>query len=345
MFQKISEVIKNIEKKFASIQRGHPFALKGSFFLIASLLFLAAGCKAKTKILVDGSSTVYPITEAVAEEYRNVDKTVNVTVGISGTGGGFKKFCNNEIHITDASRPIKSKEIKSCADNKIGYIEIPIAYDGLAVVVSSSNAFLNEITVDQLNHIFRYENPAKTWKEINPEWPDQEIKIYSPGQDSGTYDYFVETIIGKKGRVRADAAFSEDDNVLVTGINGSEFSIGYFGLAYYSENKDSLKLIPVINPKTKKAVKPDEQTVSSGQYAPLSRPIFIYVNAEASDKPEVKKFVEFYLGSLASLTSQTGYIPFRTGFYEVLNRRFADKITGTVFDAGHEGKTLDQLYR
>jgi len=304
-----------------------------------------SNCKAKNKILIDGSSTVYPITEAVAEEYREEDSSVNVTVGISGTGGGFKKFCNGEIDISDASRPIKSKEIQVCSDNKIEYIEIPIAYDGLAVVVSKNNTFLTELTVDDLNKIFRYEDPAKTWKDVNPAWPDEPIKVFSPGQDSGTYDYFVETIIGDKGRVRADAAFSEDDNVLVTGVNGGVFSIGYFGVAYYLENKESLKLLAVVNPKTKKAVKPDVQTVSSGDYAPLSRPIFIYINSKADEKPEVKKFVEFYLKNVSRLTSQTGYIPFRPEFYSVILKRFEEKITGTVFDSEHGGKTLDQLYQ
>jgi phosphate transport system substrate-binding protein len=313
--------------------------------IVSAIILSSANCKAKTKILIDGSSTVYPITEAVAEEYKKASADVNVTVGISGTGGGFKKFCNGETDISDASRAITSDERKACAAKNIEYIELPVAFDGIAIVVSSKNNFVKELTVEDLKKIFKYDSPAKTWKDVHPSWPNMPIKIYSPGHDSGTYDYFAEAILGKKGKVRADASFSEDDNVLVTGVNGSEFAIGYFGVAYYLENKNALNLVGVVNPKTKRTVKPDIHTVSSGEYAPLSRPIFIYVNTKSNEKPEVKKFVDFYLQNVSRLVTQVGYIPFRPEFYAVIQKRFTNKIKGTVFDSGHEGKTLDQLYK
>jgi len=273
-------------------------------------------CTKREMVSVDGSSTVYPITEAVAEEFRNTAPEINVTVGISGTGGGFKKFCNSEIDISDASRTIKEKEIEKCKSNGISYVEIPVAYDGLAVVVHKSNSFLNHLTVDQLKQIFRAENPAKTWKEIDAAFPEEPIKIFSPGQDSGTFDYFVETVIGERGKVRNDAIFSEDDNVLVTGVSGDKNSIGFFGFAYYQENRENLKVVQIINPKTKKAVTPSIETVANGTYAPLSRPIFIYVSKDSLKKGSVFKFVDFYLNEAAKMSGEVGYIPLPVESYE-----------------------------
>lgn len=272
-------------------------------------------CTPKNKIEVDGSSTVYPITEAVAEEFRNVNNQVNVTVGVSGTGGGFKKFCNGEIDVADASRHIKSVEIEKCAEAGIEYIELEVAYDGLAVIVNKENSFLKQLTVEQLKTIFRVENPAKTWNEVDPAWPAEEIKVYSPGKDSGTFDYFVEVILGKKAQMRPDASYSEDDNILVTGVAGDKYAIGFFGLAYYEENKDKLNLAAVVNPKSGQAVQPTLETVKSGTYAPLSRPIFIYVSKAALEKPEVQQFVGFYMDSGAELSQAVGYIPLADELY------------------------------
>jgi len=298
--------------------------LKTSNRLISTTLILSAiaatlftiDCKKKQNILIDGSSTVYPITEGIAEEYRKVAPDTNVSIGVSGTGGGFKKFCNKETDISDASRTIKSSEAETCKNAGVEYLEVQIGFDGIAVIVNKETPFLSQLTVAQLKKIFDSEAPAKTWKEIDPAFPDQKIQVYAPGQDSGTYDYFVEEILGKKHQIRTDAVFSEDDNVLVTGIAGSKGSIGFFGLAYYEENKDKLKLIPIINPASGRAVSPDLETVKSGAYAPLSRPIFVYVNKAAKAREEVGKFLEFYMDNGARISKEVGYIPLEDKIYE-----------------------------
>ncbi len=297
---------------------------KALFSLIAALaLLVAVHCAKKEKILVDGSSTVYPITEAVAEEYGKANTNVNVTVGVAGTGGGFKKFCNGETDISDASRPIKTTEAEKCAEAGISQVELAIAYDGLAIIVHKSNDFVKELTVAQLKSIFQTDKPAKTWKDVNPAWPAEAIKVYSPGQDSGTFDYFVEAILGADAKVRPDAAFSEDDNVLVTGVAGDKNSIGFFGLAYYEENQDKLKLVPIVNPKSNKAVAPTLETVKSGEYAPLSRPLFIYVSNKAKARKAVADFVNFYLDNAAKLTADVGYIPLPDAVYADQKTKFA----------------------
>ena len=315
-------------------------------FILSSILVIGSCGKPRKQVLIDGSSTVYPITEAIAETYRDVEQSISVTVGTSGSGGGFKKFCNGETDISDASRPIKKQEVDACAKAGIEYIELPVAYDGLAVVVNKKNDFIKELTTDQLRKIFAYDDHARTWKDVNPEWPDEEIKIYAPGQDSGTYDYFVETIIGKKGRVRSDATFSEDDNVLVTGVSGEADSIGFFGLAYYEENMDILKVVPIINPRNSKPVEPSVQTVKDGTYYPLSRPLFIYVKKESAEKkPYVVAFVDYYIEHAGKLSKEVGYVPFESDFYQIVKKRFAERSTGSVFSGQHaELKSLDQLY-
>lgn len=283
--------------------------------LVAVTALSLSACAARKKIQVDGSSTVYPITEAVAEEFRGVNREVNVTVGVSGTGGGFKKFCNSEIDIADASRHIKQIEIDKCAEAGLEYLELPVAFDGLAVIVNKTNSFVDQLNVTQLKQIFRSESPAKLWSEVNPAWPAEEIKVYSPGKDSGTFDYFVEVILGKKAQMRPDAAYSEDDNILVTGVSGDTFSIGFFGLAYYQENADKLKIVPVINPETGAAVVPTLETVKTGTYAPLSRPVFIYVSKPALARPEVQQFVGFYMDEGDRLSEAVGYIPLTDEMY------------------------------
>jgi len=294
--------------------------IMSSMMIIAAATILTINCGKKKHILVDGSSTVYPVTEAVAEEFRSVNSSVQVTVGISGTGGGFKKFCNSETDISDASRKIKNSEVELCSKSGIEYQEMAIAFDGLAVLVNKENTLVNELTVEQLRKIFSADSKTVTWKEINPAWPAETIKIYSPGQDSGTYDYFVEEIIGKKGRVRDKATFSEDDNVLVTGISGDKNSIGFFGLAYYEENKDKLKLVSIVNPKTGKAVAPNLESVKTGAYAPLSREIYIYISKKAFAKPEVQEFVEFYNKNAGNLAKEVGYIPLTDEMYNNNNK-------------------------
>ncbi|MFT6747673.1 MAG: phosphate transport system substrate-binding protein [Glaciecola sp.] len=260
-------------------------------------------------ISIDGSSTVYPITEAVAEEFREVAPKVKVTVGVSGTGGGFKKFSRGEIDISDASRSIKNKEITSCEENQITYVELAVAYDGLAVIVNPANTWVDYFTVEELKKLWEpsAQGTIMKWSQIRAGWPDEEVHLFGPGTASGTYDYFAEAICGKKVGTRGDYNASEDDNVLVQGISRDKFGLGFFGLAYFEENADKLKLVGVDNGSG--VIKPSLETVGNGTYAPLSRPIFIYVSNKGAAKPEVKKFVNFYLDIAAELATEVGYIP------------------------------------
>lgn len=280
-------------------------------------------------VSVDGSSTVFPVTEAVAEEFGKVEPKVRVTVGISGTGGGFKKFCSGEIDINDASRHIKEKEIKVAQKNGIEYIELPVAYDGLSVVVNKKNDFIDYLTVDELNAIWKYGSTMKTWSDVRPNWPNQKIKLYGPGTDSGTFDYFKEAIIGKKNNIRSDFTKSEDDNVLVTGVAGSKYALGFFGYAYYAENKSKLKVVPIDGGNG--AIAPTSKTINDGSYSPLSRPIFIYVNPESTKRPEVDAFVTFYLENAASLAGEVGYVGMPDSVTDKVKARYKNKEVGGWF--------------
>ena len=277
--------------------------------LIASTGF-AGSPTLKGTVKVDGSSTVFPITEAVAEEFGKVKahRRVRVTVGVSGTGGGFKKFLAGETDINDASRPIKQREIDKAKKNGVKYIELPVAYDGLSVVVNKSNTWVDYLTVAELHKIWKRGSTVKTWKDIRSNWPKKKIQLYGPGTDSGTFDYFTEVINGKSQVSRSDFTKSEDDNVLVTGVAGDKGSLGYFGFAYYVENKDKLKVVP-IKQGDKKPVAPTMTTINNGSYAPLSRPIFIYVNLKSAKKPEVREFVRYYLKHAKELVAEVGYVP------------------------------------
>ena len=276
--------------------------------ILAGIFMCMGHCKKRSQISIDGSSTVYPITEAVSEEYRKVDSKVHVTVGVSGTGGGFNKFCTGETHITNASREIKPSELTKCKNNRIKFLEIPVAFDGISFIVSKKNNFVKQLSVEDLKMIFTENNPAKKWNEVNPSFPDTVIKVFTPGQSSGTYDYFVETTLGKHEKVRSDATFSEDDNVLVTGIVGDKNAIGFLGLAYYQENKDSLNIVRIVNPETNLAVEPTLETVKEASYAPFSRPLFVYVSLK-KDKDLISKYMIFYLKNAATLSLDVGYIP------------------------------------
>ncbi|MBP9673812.1 MAG: PstS family phosphate ABC transporter substrate-binding protein [Bacteriovoracaceae bacterium] len=260
----------------------------------------------KGQIVVDGSSTVYPITEAVAEEFRRTYPDVRVTVGLSGTGGGFKKFYQGEIDITDASRPIKEEEKQKLKENNIDYIELEVAYDGISIVVNHDNNWVTDITTQELNQIWKSESSVKTWKDVRSTWPNRPIKLYGPGPDSGTFDYFTEVINHKGKSCRSDYTKSEDDNVLVTGIKGDKDSLGYFGFAYYKENAAGLKVIPVNAGKGQ--ITPTEETIRTGTYAPLSRPLYVYVSKKSLTRPEVLAFLKFYLSNVSSFISQVGYI-------------------------------------
>ena len=291
--------------------------IKSLFYVIIAMFFIACGGNQQTSnesnlsgsIKVDGSSTVYPVTEAIAEEFRTVHPSVNVTVGVSGTGGGFKKFMRGETDINDASRPIKSKEADACAEIGIGFQELSVAYDGLAVLVHPDNDWVDYLTVEELKKIWLPESQGKVmyWDQVREGWPHEELHLFGPGVASGTYDYFSEAVCGKKVGTRGDFTASEDDHVLVQGISTDKNALGFFGLAYYEENKDKLKLVGVDNGNG--VVMPTLETVGNGTYAPLSRPIFIYVSSLAVEREEVREFVSYYLETASSIASEVGYIP------------------------------------
>jgi len=320
-------------EKSQILKRFFIFAVLTSMF---SVLFLAIGTNlswSQGKVIkIDGSSTVYPITEAVAEEFQKAKRgAIKVTVGISGTGGGFKKFCRGETDISDASRPIVKKEIEACKEAGIDYIELPIAYDGIAVMVNPKNNWVTSMSPGDLKKIWEpaAEKRITKWNQVNPKWSDIPLNLYGPGVDSGTFDYFTEAIVGKSRSSRGDFTASEDDNVLVQGIATDRGSLGFFGYAYYAENTDKLKIVPI--DAGKGPITPSEKTIMDGTYQPLSRPIFIYVNKKAAERPEVKEFVEFYLKNASKLVKQVKYVPLPDRAYKLAEERFAKRMTGTVF--------------
>jgi phosphate transport system substrate-binding protein len=295
---------------------------------LSSLLGLPIVAVARQLVKVDGSSTVFPITEAVAEEFQKAQKgKVNVTVGISGTGGGFKKFCAGEIDITNASRPITPKEMQACKAAGISFIELPVAFDALTVVVNKANP-LNSISTDQLKSIFIQGSKMNNWEQVSRNNPTGKITTFAPGKDSGTFDYFREAILDKKD-MRDDVTTSEDDNLLVKGVERTKGGIGFFGLAYYEENKNRLKSLAVNDGKG--AVKPSMQTVMNGTYRPLSRPLLIYVSSKALKDPNVQSFVRFYMTKGAGLAREVGYVPLPSGVYKEALERFNRGKRGTVF--------------
>ncbi|WP_081212142.1 PstS family phosphate ABC transporter substrate-binding protein [Salegentibacter sediminis] len=298
--------------------------------LTSAMAFLMFACGNNKKddsagISIDGSSTVYPITEAIAEEYRNEDPKVNVTIGVSGTGGGFQKFGRGDVDIANASRSIKTDEKAIAEENNIDFIELEVAYDGLAVIAHPENDWLDCITVEELKTIWEpaAQGKIKRWNQIRPEWPDEEIHLYGPGVASGTFDYFTEAINGKSGSSRGDYTASEDDNVLVQGVSGDKYGLGFFGLAYYGENSDKLKLVGVDGGEG--CIKPTSETVSNGTYAPLSRPLFVYVNSSSvQNNPKVIDFMEFYLNEVPSLLKDVGYVPLTEEEYKTERKKFSD---------------------
>lgn len=300
------------------------------FYIILGGLFIAScgsGGESDDQlsgpVQIDGSSTVYPITEAVAEEFRTEAPGVRVSVGVSGTGGGFKKMLRGETDINDASREIKPSEIEQAQKNDIEYLQLSVAYDGLAVVVNPENNWVDYFTVEELKKIWRPEAQGSVtrWNQIREGWPDEEMHLYGPGIASGTYDYFTEVIVGESGSSRGDYTASEDDNVLVQGVATDRYALGFFGLAYYEENQDRLKLIGVDdgdgNP-----VKPTVETVANNTYKPLSRPLFIYVTKDAAQKASVRKFIEFYLDIAPELAEEVGYIPMPDSVYQKQKEKF-----------------------
>ncbi|WP_250318114.1 PstS family phosphate ABC transporter substrate-binding protein [Pedobacter sp. B4-66] len=307
-----------------------------SYFLLLLLPLMLCSCfkEYNGKMNIDGSSSVYPLTEAVAEEFRKHNADIRITVGISGTGGGFKKFLRGETDISNASRPISPEELKISRENGIEFIEIPVCYDGMAIVVSPKNTFVDYITVAELKKMWspQSQGKIKTWKQVRSSWPDLPLNLYGAGTSSGTYDYFTEAINGKAKASRGDYTASEDDNVLVQGVSSDVGGLGYFGLAYFTENKTKLKLVPVKYNKESEAVFPNDSTVQHGKYQPLSRPEFIYVNLKSAKKAYVQDFVYFYLEHAASLAQEVGYVPLPKAVYRLSYQRFMKGSTGSVFE-------------
>jgi phosphate transport system substrate-binding protein len=309
----------------------------------------AAPALAQGKIVkIDGSSTVYPITEAVAEEFQKAKKNaIKVTVGISGTGGGFKKFCRGETDISDASRPILKKEMEDCKAAGVEYYELPVAFDALTVVVNPKNTFIKQLTIAEMKKMWEPAAQGKVtrWNQVNPAWPDQPMKLFGPGADSGTFDYFTEAVVGKSKSSRGDFTASEDDNVLVQGVSRDVNGLGYFGFAYYVENKDKLKAVPIVNEKGQ-AVAPSMEAVEKGSYSPLARPIFIYVNAKSLAKPEVRELSEYYMKNGAQLSKEVKYVPLPAKAYTQAWDHVVNGRKGTVFGGMAEvGITIEELLK
>ena len=320
-----------------------------SFMAAAGVALFGAQAAQAQVIKIDGSSTVYPITEAVAEEFQKAKKNaIKVTVGISGTGGGFKKFCRDETDFANASRPITEKEMAACKEAGVQYVEMPVAFDALTVVINPKNSFLKQATVEEMKTLWEPAAQGKVmkWSQVNPAWPDAPVKLFGAGADSGTFEYFTEAMVGKAKSSRGDYTASEDDNVLVQGVSRDVNAIGYFGYAYYAENTAKLKALAIVNPKTGKAVEPSAANVENGTYAPLSRPIFVYVKAKSLEKPEVKEFVEFYMKNAAQLTKEVKYVPLPAKAYSGNLEHVAKKKLGTVFGGKNEiGITIEELMK
>ena len=300
-------------------------------------------------VKIDGSSTVFPITEAIAEDFQQATKgKVRVTVGISGTGGGFKKFCRGETDISDASRPILKAEMEACKAAGVQYYELPVAYDAITVVMNPENTFIKSLTVAELKKMWEpaSQNKVKTWKQVNPAWPDQPLKLFGAGADSGTFDYFTEAIVGKAKSSRGDYTASEDDNVLVQGVARDVNAIGYFGFAYYVENKDKLKAVPIVAAPGKPAVEPSLEAVINGTYQPLARPIFIYVNAKSFQRPEVKQFVDYYMQNADALVREVKYVPLPAKAYTYNLEHLQKNQLGTKFGGENKvGLTIEELMK
>lgn len=301
-------------------------------------------------VKVDGSSTVFPIMEAVAEEYQKDNPDTRVTVGVSGTGGGFKKFCKGEVDIADASRPIKPSEVELCKQNGRDYIEVPVAYDGIAIVVHPENTWAQSITADELKKIWQpsAQGTVKKWSDVRAGWPDAELRLFGAGVDSGTYDYFTEAIVGEEHSSRGDYTSSEDDNVIVQGVSRDKHGLGFFGFAYYAENKDKLKLLPVDDEKPDNGqgpIAPSPETIQNGTYQPLSRPVFVYVSKQALERPEVAAFTKFLTTEGPKLVKEVGYIPLPERGYTLAQQRVEKRQTGSVFGGkgSQVGVSIDTL--
>ena len=313
--------------------------------LVTLFLTFFTTAQAQT-VKIDGSSTVYPITEGIAEDFQKETK-IKVTVGISGTGGGFKKFCRGDIDIQNASRPILEKEMEDCKKAGIEYVELPVAFDALTVVVSPRNNFVTQLTVEELKRMWEPAAQGKIthWNQINPAFPKTQIKLYGAGSDSGTFDYFTEAIVGKAKSSRGDYTASEDDNVLVQGVSTEAGGIAYFGYAYFAENQKRVRAVSIVN-KDGKAIMPSEKSVMDGTYNPLSRPIMIYVNVKSLEKIEVLRFLQFYMTNVSTIAKEVKYVPLPKQVYENNQNMILMKRTGTIFGGHNEvGITVEEMIR
>ncbi len=293
--------------------------IRAMLFICLSFLSFSIHAEAalKGRVMIDGSSTVFPITEAVAEDFRNIQPRVRVAIGVSGTGGGFKKYLNGETDINNASRTIKEKEISLAKKNQIKFKEIPVAYDGISVVINKDNDWATDITVSELKKIWQPGSKVTTWKDVRPTWPDKPIRLYGPGTDSGTFEYFTHAINGKAHHSRSNYTKSEDDNMLVQGVVSDKYAMAYFGFAYYTENKGRIKAIPVKLTETSTAIAPSLSSINDGSYKPLARPVFIYVNPDSlKANKSVFEFTRHYLKSAARLVKDVGYVPLPDSEYQ-----------------------------
>jgi phosphate transport system substrate-binding protein len=297
-------------------------------------------------IKIDGSSTVFVLSEAVAEEFTNAGHRTRITVGQSGTGGGFQKFCRGETDINNASRPIKAAELAACAANGITFFEIPVAYDGIAIVVHPRAHWVDQMTVDELRTLWAPDAQGKVtrWSQVRRGWPDREIHLFGAGVDSGTFDYFTEAVTGQARASRGDFTSSEDDNVLVQGVAGDELALGFLPFAYYRENQQRLKLIPIVAGHAAKAVAPSLDSIRDGTYQPLSRPLFIYATSQAVTRQPVQQFTDFYIAHAGSLADEVGYVHLGDEGYRLVAEHFARRVPGTLFgEHDRTGLTIEQL--
>lgn len=295
-------------------------------------------------LTIDGSSTVFPITAAVAEDYNKANPGVRVAVAYSGTGGGFKKFIAGESDINNASRPISESELTALREKDYAFIELPVAYDGLTVIVNTNNDWVDFLTTDELRKIWEPGSTVSRWSDVRPEWPSEPIALYGAGTDSGTFDYFTEAIMGESGSSRPDYSATEDDNLTVKGVSGDVNALGYLGISYYQANQSILNSVPIKHGDGE-PVRPSLETVTTNRYVPLSRPLFIYVRADAAEKPVVDGFVRFYLQEGRSIVGEVGYVPLPERAYDLALERYERRVLGSVFEGGHDtiGISVEEL--